>query len=74
MNETVQSSRFQEALETIEALPADEQDLLIEVIRNRLTAQRRAQIVSEVAEAREAYQRGEVRRGTVADLMGEVAE
>jgi len=30
--------------------------------------------MAEVAEARDAYQRGEVRRGTVADLMKDLTE
>lgn len=34
----------------------------------------RAELASEVAEARAAYQRSEVRRGTAADLMQELAE
>lgn len=68
------SSRFQEAIEMVESLPPDDQALLIEIIRHRLIQHRRTELVSEVAEARDAYQRGEVRRGTVADLMKEIGE
>lgn len=68
------SSRFQEVIETVEALPPDDQELLIEIIRQRLIQQRRAELASEVTEVRRAYQRGEVRRGTVADLMKELTE
>jgi hypothetical protein len=46
----------------------------MEIIRRRLVQRRRAELVAEVAEARQAYQRGEVRRGTVAELMEELAE
>jgi CHASE3 domain sensor protein len=67
------SSRFQELIETIEALPVDDQALLIEIVRKRLIQQRRAELATEIAEARDAYQRGEVRRGTVADLMEDLA-
>lgn len=67
-------SRFQEVIETVEALPPDDQTLLIEIIRQRLIQHRRSELATEIAEAREAYRRGEVRRGTVADLMEELTE
>lgn len=68
------SSHFQEVIETVEALPPDDQTLLIEIIRRRLIQQRRAELAADIAEVRDAYERGEVRRGTVADLMGELVE
>ena len=68
------SSRFQQVIETVEALPPDDQLLLIEIIRQRLIQPRRAELAAEIAEARDAYQRGDVRRGTVADLMKALAE
>jgi len=74
MSNAMASSHFQELIETIEALPLDDQALLIEIIRKRLIQQRRAELAAEVAEARNAYQRGEVRRGTVADLIKDLEE
>jgi hypothetical protein len=68
------SSDFQQAIEVVEALPPEDQILLIEIIRQRLIQYRRAELVEEVAEAREAYRQGNVRRGTVADLMKELDE
>jgi hypothetical protein len=68
------SSQFQEVIETVEALPPDDQMLLIEIIRQRLIEYRRAELIERVAEARQAYQQGNVRRGTVADLMKELDE
>jgi len=73
MSEKMTSSRFQEAIETVEALPPGDQELLVEIIRRRLIQQRRAELAADIAGARNAYQRGEVRRGTVADLMEELA-
>ncbi len=48
--------------------------MLIDIIRQRLSQHRRAELASDVSEARSAYQRGEVRRGSVADLIEELAE
>jgi hypothetical protein len=69
MSEKMASSRFQEIIETIEALPPSDQELLVEIIRRRLLQGRRAELAADIAETRNAYRRGEVRRGTVADLM-----
>jgi len=74
MHQTLSSSHFQEVIEAVEALPFDDQTLLIEIIRQRLIQHRRTELSVEVAEARQAYQRGEVRRGAVADLMKELNE
>jgi hypothetical protein len=73
-NKTRASSRFQKAIEQVEALPLDDQAMLIEIIRQRLIQQRRAELAEEIAKARAAYQRGDVRRGTVTDLMKELAK
>ncbi len=68
------SSPFQRAIDVVEALPPEDQELLVEMIRQRLIQRRRAELAADIAEARNAYQRGEVRRGTVADLMEELAK
>jgi len=68
------SSQFQAVIETVETLPPDDQLLLIEIIRQHLIQYRRAELVAEVAEARKAYRQGNVRSGTVADLMKELDE
>ena len=71
MGEATTSSLFQELIETIESLSLDDQELLIEIVRKRLIQQRRTELAADIAEAREDYRRGEVRRGTVADLIKE---
>jgi hypothetical protein len=74
MSQSISSSRFQEVIETIETLPPDDQIMLIEIIRQRLIAHRRAELASDIAEARAAYQSGDVRRGSVADLIEDLGE
>ena len=68
------SSVFQEAIESVERLPADDQLLLVEIIKQRLVQHRRAELTTVIAEAREAYRTGNVRRGTPEDLLKELAE
>ncbi|BAU11203.1 hypothetical protein LEP3755_16960 [Leptolyngbya sp. NIES-3755] len=71
-SETVKTSEFQKALETVEALPLEAQEILIDIVEKRLSQQRRANLVQEVHEARQAYTEGQIRRGSVADLMAEL--
>jgi hypothetical protein len=65
---------FQEALEIIESLPEYQQEDLIEVVRRRLIEHKRELLAQNVREAREEYARGEVKKGTVEDLMRDLPE
>ena len=65
---------FQEALEIIESFPQDQRESLIDIVKRRLLAERRNQLARSIEEAREELQRGEVKKGTVDDLMSEFPE
>lgn len=67
-------SLFQQAIETVESLSPEEQTILIDIIQNRLKQQRRDELLQAVAESEQDYAQGNVRRGTVADLMAELNE
>ena len=69
MNTQIKSSDFQRVIEHVETLTIDDQFLLVEIIRQRLSQYRHSQLIAEVAEARQAYQAGNVQRGTVDDLL-----
>jgi DNA replication initiation complex subunit (GINS family) len=68
------TSAFQRALDAVERLTLEEKELLFDVAYRRLIEERRARLATEIAEAREAYRRGEVRRGSVDDLLTELIE
>ena len=72
MNTQIKASDFQRVIESVETLTIDDQFLLVEIIRQRLNQYRRSQLIAEVAEARQAYQAGNVQRGTVDDLLKEL--
>jgi ribosome recycling factor len=65
---------FDEALEIIESFPEEQKESIIEIVKRRLTEERRERLAQTVNEAREEYARGEVRRGTVDDLMLEITQ
>ena len=69
----MKTGTFDEALEIIESFPEEQKESIIEIIKHRLSEKRRNLLVQTAKEAREEYARGEVRRGTVDDLMNEMA-
>ncbi len=68
------SSAFQQAIDLIESLPLETQEVLITVIQNRLREKRRATLLDAVGESERAYGAGEVRRGSSADLLAELED
>ena len=72
MQTIIDSSIFQKAIESVEMLPVDDQLLLVEIIKRRLIEHRRTELVAMVAEARESYRTGNVRRGSAEDLLREL--
>jgi hypothetical protein len=69
---THETSAFQQAIETVEALPLEDQAVLVDIIQQRLKQQRREELLQRVAETEQDYAAGNIRRGSVADLMAEL--
>ena len=63
---------FDEALDIIESFSEEQRESLVEIVKRRLIEERREQLAQTIKESREEYARGEVRRGTVDDLIREV--
>jgi hypothetical protein len=74
MTQSEKTSLFQKAIETVESLSSEEQIILIDLIQNRIKQQHRDELLQAVAESEKDYAQGNVRRGTVADLMAELEE
>lgn len=70
----MKTTTFDEALDIIESFPEEQRESMVEIIKHRLIEERRERLAQTVKEAREEYARGEVRRGTVDDLMREIAQ
>ena len=70
----MKTGTFDEVLEIIESFPEEQKESIIEIVKHRLTEERRERLAQTVKEAREEYARGEVRRGTVDDLMLEITQ
>jgi len=74
MIEKENNSTFQKVIEAVEALPCEAQEMLVNIIQNRLRQKKRDELIQAVTESREAYLNGNVTRGTVADFMKELEE
>ena len=68
-----QKSYFQDAIETVEKLPVDDQTLLIEIIRQRLLEQRRSEIAQNAQNTIKSVREGRARFGSVEDLRGDLS-
>jgi hypothetical protein len=63
---------FREVLEAIGALPLDEQEELMGVVRRRIVEQRRQELASDVAEAEAELTAGGCEARTPDELMREI--
>lgn len=70
----MQTVTFDEALDIIESFPEDQRESIVEIVKRRLAEERREQLAQTIKKAREEYACGEVRRGTVDDLMLEITQ
>ena len=68
------TSTFQNALEVIESLPEEQQESLIDIVHRRIIERRREILAKNIHEARQEYLRGDVKRGTVDELLKELSE
>lgn len=58
----------QQALEAVEALPPEEQQLVVDLVRQRMAESRRAEIARNARLTRQAVRAGVAAAGSVADL------
>lgn len=70
----VKGATFDNVIEIIESLPEEQRESLIEIVKKRLIEERRDRLAQSIKEAKGEYARGEVRRGTVDDLMRELSK
>ncbi len=70
----MKTTTFDEALDIIESFPEEQRESIVEIVKRRLTEERRERLAQTVKEARQEYARGEVRRGTVDDLIREIVQ
>ena len=65
---------FAQVVEDASALPLDQQESLIEILRSRRIEQRRRELLADVLESRSDFARGVCRPATVKEIMKEIME
>ena len=65
---------FQQLLDFVEQLPLEQQESLIDIIKMRLIDLRRDELVLSIKEARAEYKKGNIKSGTVDDLMKDLGK
>jgi hypothetical protein len=67
-----QTSTFNDVMETIEALPAEDQQVLIDLLQKRLVENRRTEIAANIIQSKAEYETGQVVRGNIDDIINEL--
>jgi hypothetical protein len=63
---------FGQLLDSIEALPEDQQESLVDIVRKRIAERRREALVKSVAEARKEFKSGKLRPASSAEIMRKI--
>ncbi|WP_259732404.1 hypothetical protein [Synechocystis sp. CS-94] len=65
----LKTSEFQKAIESVENLPLDDQQILLDIIQKRLQEKRRKQLTEEIKEIRQEFANGDVQFGSVNQFL-----
>ncbi|MFQ5733141.1 MAG: hypothetical protein ACE5KM_14465 [Planctomycetaceae bacterium] len=65
---------FADIVDAADQLTVGEQESLVDILTRRIAERRRAELVREVAEARDEHQIGQSVPSTVADVMDEIRD
>jgi len=65
-------TKFNEILDKVEKMPLDDQNLVIEILRNRYIEFRREEILKNAQGTLEEYKSGLTSHGKVADLLKDI--
>ncbi len=72
MIESLQTSRLQQAIDTVESLSIEEQNLVVEILLKRLERKRREELLQEIAEVQQEVSEGRIKYGSVEDFLKEL--
>jgi len=68
----LKNSAFQQAIETVEKLSLEEQQILLETLQKRLHQQRRSLLSQEIEQIRQEVVQGNVKFGSVEQFLEEL--
>lgn len=68
----MKTSQFQQALESIERLSLEDQEILLDLVQKRLNQAKRGKLVQELTEVRQEFAQGNVQFGSVEQFLKEI--
>ena len=68
----LKTSSFQQAIETVETLSLEEQEILVNLIQKRLSEQRRIMLSQDIKEIHQEIKEGKIKFGTVDEFLAEL--
>ncbi|MEA5521028.1 hypothetical protein [Limnoraphis robusta] len=72
MSKGLETSRLQQALDIVESLSIEEQDLIVEILTKRLQRNRRENLLQEIQEIRQEASEGMITVGSVDYFLREL--
>lgn len=66
------TSSFGKVLETVDRLPLEDQEALIEILHGRIIERRRAELAKDIQDAQKEFKAGHARPATPDELMAEI--
>jgi hypothetical protein len=70
----MKTSAFQQAIESVESLSLEDQEILLDILQKRLHQQRRNNLTQEIRETRQEFTQGKVKFGSVDQFLKELDE
>ncbi len=64
--------RFSDVLESVDALPTEDKEMLIDIIRKRMAEERRDEMRRSIEEANAEFEAGLCKPMTVEEIMAEI--
>ena len=68
----MKTSALQQAIESVESLPIEDQEILLDILQKRLQERRRTNLYQEVREIQQEFASGNVKFGSVDQFLAEL--
>ncbi|KAF3886732.1 MULTISPECIES: hypothetical protein [Nostocales] len=68
----MKTSALQQAIESVESLPLEDQEILLDILQKRLLERRRTNLYQEVKEVKQEFAQGNVKFGSVDQFLAEL--
>ncbi len=68
----MKTSALQQAIESVESLPIEDQEILLHLLQKRLQERRRTNLYQEVREIKQEFAEGNVKFGSVDQFLAEL--